>query len=570
MRVLERHLTTANVLSWPVILGVTVFILAANLGDTSLNGTRNAGDRAVLVVAGQLFFFLGLLLSDWLVVRRVVAAWRWLALLGAIVLFSILRGVLYAEAAWALGLTPNVNLGPRIIGSLTSLTVLLVIFATLYGVIVETTLRRSQLRAVLRRIRELQAEGSRQRERNASLLDQVRRELAQSLAPELLDSPENILTALRSSIDEVIRPLARSLGREEKLYERGVTRHAGALEWRPFARGVLSAAGLQPLSGAIVFALLLVFPLYRVLPLVEALGVLLVASAAIWASTSVLKFVVVRWWHWVQGWSTPVILAISAGLGVLIVSLAMPDEIRGSYELGIFFASVFAGLLAVVIRQAMRESSDMAGIIDQAHADLDWAIARANEVRLSNDRVISAMLHGQAQAVLTAAVLRLQQALRDGVHTHRTSELARQEAHRVSTLIVRENPEIPPLVETLHEVQQIWEGVCRLEFNPDDPTLSRIDDDPICARLCGELILELTTNAIKRGGATAVSVKLAIESARTISVTVTNDGSGIRNGGEGYGSRLLEQSCVSVKQAEEAGITTVEALVPWVGSGALK
>jgi signal transduction histidine kinase len=241
----------------------------------------------------------------------------------------------------------------------------------------------------------------------------------------------------------------------------------------------------------------------------------------------------------------------------------MPVWMDGRFEFGLFTAYVLSGFLAIGLRLGLRKSKETSEIISKADADLDWTLARTNEIRLFNDRVISATLHGKAQAALAAAALRLQQAVRDGSKIENAAELARQEAKRVLGVVTKVEPVVEPLTEALSELAQLWQGVCDISWDESDSVLTQIDNDPVCARLCAEIILELCTNAIKHGNAKSIGVSLRHVNKRVISVTVSNAGDGLKNESGGFGSRLLEQSCLSWDAIDTEGLTQVTVTVPF-------
>jgi hypothetical protein len=50
---------------------------------------------------------------------------------------------------------------------------------------------------------------------------------------------------------------------------------------------------------------------------------------------------------------------------------------------------------------------------------------------------------------------------------------------------------------------------------------------------------------------------------RVLSVTVSNDGEGLTNDSTGFGSRLLEQSCLNWNAFDAEGMTHVTVTVPF-------
>ena len=563
MKLLRRYLTSANVLSWPVILLISLFTVSANLGDTSLNGTEFVVERIALVLGGQGLFFFGIWVCDRLFIRRITSTFQWVALFGAITSLAVLRGVVYAEVAVLLGIAAEVNLLPRIFSSVTTLVLLLMIVTLMYGLVIESAKQRRQLKSIRKRIVDLEAQQMHQRGMNAELLQSTLSRLEKSLRPDLLDTPERTLSALRSSIDEVIRPITQTLNSQTQLLNREVVLSAKPVNWKKFLREMMDSRSLSPSVGVTIFALWISLPMIRVFPIPEALGVVIILSLALLLLTRGLQLMSGRLFSKKSNYFSPLILVLSSLLGVALVSFVMPVWMDGRFEFGLFTAYVLSGFLAIGLRLGLRKSKETSEIISKADADLDWTLARTNEIRLFNDRVISATLHGKAQAALAAAALRLQQAVRDGSKIENAAELARQEAKRVLGVVTKVEPVVEPLTEALGELAQLWQGVCDISWDESDSVLTQIDNDPVCARLCAEIIVELCTNAIKHGNAKSIGVLLTHVNKRVISVTVSNAGDGLKNESGGFGSRLLEQSCLSWDALDTEGLTRVTVTVPF-------
>jgi hypothetical protein len=113
------------------------------------------------------------------------------------------------------------------------------------------------------------------------------------------------------------------------------------------------------------------------------------------------------------------------------------------------------------------------------------------------------------------------------------------------------------------ETISLWEGVAEIGWDPELGVLELVDSDPVCSRLCGELILELCTNAIKHASASDIDVSLSRVDHRVMRVVVRNNGEPYRSGQSGYGSRLLEHSCIGWSVSQEEQTTVISADVPW-------
>jgi hypothetical protein len=196
----------------------------------------------------------------------------------------------------------------------------------------------------------------------------------------------------------VIRPIARTLNRQADLLDRGVTVHTERANWQKFLSKMMDARSLNPLAAVTIFALWVMLPMTRVLPVSEALGLVALLAVALWIVTRGLQLIVVKYFGSKRNWLASVILVLSSLLGVSLAGIFMPWWMTGRFELGLFASYVISGFLAAGLRLAFRESRKVSHVIAKANTDLDWMLARTNEVQLFNDRVITATLHGKAQA----------------------------------------------------------------------------------------------------------------------------------------------------------------------------
>jgi signal transduction histidine kinase len=212
---------------------------------------------------------------------------------------------------------------------------------------------------------------------------------------------------------------------------------------------------------------------------------------------------------------------------------------------------------------AYDENRRTSEFVARNQADVEWGLARAHEIDRHQNQLLATVLHGRWQAVLVAAAARLQIALRDGVSTEEAVAIARSEA-RPADAGKSWNRRGPALTsDAVQETMSLWEGVAEIVWEPEPGVVELVDADPVCSRLCGELIVELCTNAIKHAGASEIEVSLSKVDHRVVRLVVRNNGEPYRQDQPGYGSRLLEHSCIRWSVTREDGVTVVSADVPW-------
>lgn len=333
-----------------------------------------------------------------------------------------------------------------------------------------------------------------------------------------------------------------------------------------YLRRLVDAHELQILPGVGLFALLMLTPMVNVFgptfgPLVDiamALQLLVV--------TWVLKWLAFRMGHAVASWANPLLLLCAAGISVVTFIAFIPSHLRTSFVIGFVGVYLFCILVPVALRVSIEDARQTAAELKKENDELRWELARSNEVSQQQNRVIAAALHGRLQAALAAAAFRLQIAMSDGVEPEQAQQAARLEAEKAIAFDVDVKEAPRPLIETTAEITELWRGVCDIELVSTDAELLRVDKDPVCSRLCAELVIELCTNAIKHGKASQIDMSITQADDRLVTIEISNNGSGLDAISAGYGTQLLNQSCFDWSQESNGGITTVRAQVPFVST----
>jgi signal transduction histidine kinase len=234
-----------------------------------------------------------------------------------------------------------------------------------------------------------------------------------------------------------------------------------------------------------------------------------------------------------------------------------------AYFLAFIIRYTLFGIIAVVMALAFDENRHTSELVARNQSDVEWDLARAHEIDRHQNQLLATVLHGKWQAVLAAAAARLQIALREGASTREALAIARADTGQLSLQDLPAEEAPRSLREAVSETISLWEGVAEIVWKPEADVLELVDADPVCSRLCAELILELCTNAIKHASASDIDVSLSRVDHRVVRLVVRNNGESYRQDQPGYGSRLLEHSCIRWSATHEMGRTVVSAEVPW-------
>jgi signal transduction histidine kinase len=566
MQLFRRYLTTKNLLSWQVVAVSVGILLSGHLLDTPLNGTENVPERAALLVANQAALFFVLWVCDRLFFHRIPESFRWVVLWGTVTLVAACWAVIFTWQLWQLGFTDTFDFAPRIRGWLMSLSVLTVVVALFYGLVAESARLQRQQSDIQDRIAKVRSMGARRKEADSAVIADIRSQLQDMLAPGPGDSAEKTLHALRSAIDEIIRPMTKTLNEQGSAPDLLQITTRVPISWRNIGKKFPDFAGPAVVPGAALFVVSS-FPSVSTL---MGVGPATVVLLLIFLQLIVTTFILIRLSRLLprtyQSMALPVVFVVSSGFGAVVFWSLIPWGQPLMYFLAFIFRYTLCSLIAVVMAIAFDENRRTSQAVARNKADVDWALARVHELDHYHNQLISSVLHGKWQAVLAAAAARLQIALRDGQSVEDAVELARAEADHLSLDDFYPQKAPSSLGDALEQTVSLWKGVADISWQPGEGVVELIDSDPVCARLCSELILELCTNAIKHAGATHILVSVSMVDHRVVRLVVRNNGKPYVSGLQGYGSRLLDHSCVHWSIEADHGDTIVAADLPWASA----
>ena len=562
MDFIRLYLTSANYLSWPVVVVSFGILLSGHLLDTPLNGTDNIPQRSLLLVANQAAFFLMLWACDWLVLRRIPESHQWLVLWGTVVILAAGWGVIFTWQLWQLGFAPTFDVAPRIRGWLMSLSVMTVLVAMAYGLVAESARLQRQQADIAERIERLQSLGAKRREADSAVIARIRSQLEETLAQARPDSAEATLRSLRSAIDDIIRPVTQMLTAQGPPPATQMTARP-PISWRTIGRRFADFAEAAIIPGALLFAV----SSFPSVSTVMGVGPALIVLVLIFLQLIITTFLLNRLSRFLPRRMQPaafiLVLVVSAAIGALVFWPVVPWGQPLGYFLAFIIRYTLFGIIAVVMALAFDENRHTSELVARNQSDVEWDLARAHEIDRHQNQLLATVLHGKWQAVLAAAAARLQIALREGASTREALAIARADTGQLSLQDLPAEEAPRSLREAVSETISLWEGVAEIVWKPEADVLELVDADPVCSRLCAELILELCTNAIKHASASDIDVSLSRVDHRVVRLVVRNNGESYRQDQPGYGSRLLEHSCIRWSATHEMGRTVVSAEVPW-------
>jgi signal transduction histidine kinase len=182
-----------------------------------------------------------------------------------------------------------------------------------------------------------------------------------------------------------------------------------------------------------------------------------------------------------------------------------------------------------------------------------WNTARFYATHWFQKRQYARKLHGPMQAEILAHVIRLEQSLVAGDSAQPPALNSRADLEaKLLELLNAPRVDLRP-DEVLADLAETWEGICTIDVSFDEGLPQALIQDQIACETVLEIIREATSNAIQHGGATEIRVCVASGIEDCVSLTVTDNGSGVGDdsGEKGQGSRYLEEC--TVEYALESG-----------------
>ena len=212
---------------------------------------------------------------------------------------------------------------------------------------------------------------------------------------------------------------------------------------------------------------------------------------------------------------TPALLAYGAAIGLIVGwGLALLEGIRLAQQL-------------VLVDS------------ERANERLYWLNKRLQSEVWVDQQNLAFALHHDVQASLLAAAMRLKTVVEAGTEPREALAL-------VSTAIeqaLAKNRRLPLVAspEKLEDrINAKWDSVISLEIVADNAAQVALSTDPAITKVVEDILIEFQTNSIKHGQATESRAIISVPQPETLSVSVTNNGTGALNRADGgLGSQFV-------------------------------
>jgi signal transduction histidine kinase len=350
------------------------------------------------------------------------------------------------------------------------------------------------------------------------------------------------ITALRSTVDTVVRPLSQSVASEaNQLSDPRIELDRAKFLSRLNPKTKLQVSQLflpglstflltmmcsspmftfgGPVIGGLVLATLAIST-FGILQLSKILTLNLQLRAIPAAALVILSYTII----------TAVVTTAIALIEPDLLEISEPRLI----SLNVIFGLVF---FAAQSRYQLLQQSSQA--LEEVNRELELLNAQAKQELWLNRRRIATVLHGPVQAALYASAIRLAQSKRPSKKL--LQEINADLGDALDALRF-EQTEITSVRQVVREIVDVWSGVCEIYFNVPKNVYDTLKRSTNAAESFVEVIREAISNAIKHGGATEIEVTARLEKG-LISLQVLNNGKAPtkKEASTGYGTQILTE-----------------------------
>ena len=559
-------------LSLPTFFATLVFALLTHLVDTAHNVNGYLFQRIVIVTLIHFFIFFYIWIVNVLVLKRIESSALLYLVLGTIISAAALRGLLIYSILKALGMENGVGLAFRMQASITNIGLAILVATLAVAFSSSHAASTNRLIADQRKLRQL-------RDATIEKINLFDETFKNSIATQLQDSisafkgakSEDALKILRLAIDQVVRPLSEILDKQTRgILESPSQDVAYKINWkRVFSKSThIDRISEVPIILALILfggsALVHDFPLRTSLLEIASvlfLGILLIKISKIFFArvTKRLKRV-----------PEALFMFLSLYLPGQFLGLESYFVIKDSQHPGqfIFLIPVFTvllGLLFAVFNSARREALEVRVGIEIISAELNWELARARELNRQQQRLLSFTLHGQIQAAMEAAFIKLRLAIDSGVDNDSLRSSLAELIESAVTHIYRNFKSPDSLDSVLVKIRDTWNGIAEVTWDIPSEVTKKIAADPISTTALIDLITEMSFNAVKHGKASSIEILCQEVDSRILELIVSNDGNVLEpSERRGLGSKLLEESTIDWNRFTEEAKTVTIARIPIV------
>jgi signal transduction histidine kinase len=374
-------------------------------------------------------------------------------------------------------------------------------------------------------------------EKVRSLLDPAIAKIQAKLTGE---SSNEVINSLRSTVDDVVRPLSVEVAEASDELEAESGR-AQIREKAPIPKRIMLGEFFVPLWAALIASITLVpvsflfeTPANSVIILLTSFFSMLLILGLIQRITLNLPVHPAM-----AAVAVPVFYAVSLSPFYAVAPIfewAVSTE--QIHSLLLFGAVVGGTTFAAQFAQLQRKSTTEK--LEAVNQQLEILNAALRQELWLNRRRTASVLHGPVQAALFASAMKLSQ---DEKPTPKlVAEVEQDIQSALEKLNNPSNLELADVSAVLNQIIDIWSDAADISIQIPEELEAAIAKQPLTSEALIEISREFITNAIKHGKASKVSLEVSRLDGARIAIEVIDDGQGLPPGAKpGFGSKLLTE-----------------------------
>ena len=524
--------------------------------------------RVLIVLSAQAVLVCCLLIARLTVLRHVdrkPAPWRTLIVF---YLSAAAMGVVLAVTLEWSGLAEPGSMTRGVPGG--STTILLVLATLTVHALAQHRVQRNRLSDERHRLHRTRAQIPALLERNAATtLEEVTASVDAQVAGLSTMTAVEALTALRYTGQDVVRPLSHELEARRLVIDPAPREPLGlGLDWSRLLQDATSGRPIPIRSLAVLLAAVSVGFTTRTYGLLMGLAVVCVMAGVVLIGGFVTNRVIVRigaghTWFRVLALSMAYVLlglVISGTLVLLGWGTDFPALAARSVS-----AVLITGWGISLVRGARIQFERTERELASVTRELDWEIARANQLQRQQQKRLARTLHGPVQATVNAAAIKVDAAILAGTWTPEQASMAQSDVVRALALLSNDHArDAIDLVNVFARIEATWAGISDIEFHAPDDALSAVAQDTTCAHVLADIVTETCANAAWHARAPHVHVTIDQPSRRLVRVVVEDDGGTqpVQEAHEGMGTRILDEVSVEWSRNSTTTGTLLIAVLP--------
>ena len=568
MKAAWRRLGSPDAISWIGTLALVVQQLAGTLAAPLATVEGRYLELIAIRMLALCITFVGLALGKLLLLRFARTRPMPLLTLAVFIGASIADILSYDALVELAGFTDSATIGQRLILAVPGRLTILIVCGLLVTYSRESARANQLLADTVDELLSTRNEAAtRFAARTAALVSSIREEISNALASVNPNAPEGGSGALRSLLDEVVRPMSYRLLADVPTEDR------------------LSKAPPNPkVSWARVFERAMaghpVHPVVTTLWMGALAGTFLTTSFGIPGAIATAVYIAWLWSSFTLAGQTWRFLP--AGLPALLRGMLFTGFVTGSVALAAPVITVISGypltrpvqftgwvilmsciawsvtLVYAVNGQLRDTNSELELVAEELRREV---ITLNNQFRLLQ-KGAARVLHGPVQEAISVALAR--HSTTPGIAQN---ELLHDLASRVNAALdglVEPSETTLDLATTFAELAELWEDVVTIDVAAVPTVLHRIEADPLAGFSVVEVIREACGNAIRHGNAQNIWIRIDASTADSVvTLQIDNDGKRLPSRTQpGLGSQLFDETCLSWTRRQVGDLVWLEARIP--------